>query len=294
MIRLGGPVFINTAVAAGAAEDHGAAANDPEILVRAHQQKGYTAAYAPQISIEDEDLVYNIREAFEAANIMIAEVGHWTNPLHVDSAECSQWRQTMIDKLRLADALQANCSVCNFGSMVAGSVKSHSYHNFTEEAFERAVQNACDIIDTVRPTNTFFSYEIYPFCALDSPQQVRKFIDAVDRDRFAVHMDLVNLVNCPRNYFRSGEIMRECVKLFGDKIVSAHAKDLVLEEPSVSVLLHEIEPGKGNIDYHTYLRCLDSLPHDIPLMMEHMHSEAEYDRAAAYIRRVADEEGITL
>jgi len=81
MLRFGGPIFLTTPHAAGAGESHGALATDPEALVRAHQAKGYTAAYAPQVRLQDTDRVRAIREAFEAADIAIAEVGYWQNLL---------------------------------------------------------------------------------------------------------------------------------------------------------------------------------------------------------------------
>lgn len=294
MIRLGGPVFIDTTHTTGAGEDHGAKGNDPDLLVRTHKSKGYKAAYAPQVSLHDRELIRDVRDAFKKADIAIAEVGYWTNPFHLDPTEAKMWRDTMLEKLALADELGACCAVCNLGSFVRNTVKFHNDRNFTIEAFDRAVQTAQELIDSVKPTRTYFTYEMYPFGAADSPENVHKLIDAVDRERFAVHMDLVNLVNCPRNYFRSGDLIRECIRLFGPKIVSAHAKDLVIEEPSISVLLHETRPGTGNIDYAVYLGCLNSLPREIPLMMEHMQGEKEYDLAAEYIRDVAKKEGIVL
>lgn len=294
MIRLGGPIFLDTTKAADSAEDHGAKVTDPDLFVQAHLAKGFKAAYAPQISLHDRELVRDVRNACETADLVIGEVGYWTNPFDLDPAEAKTWRETMLEKLALADELNARCTVGNLGSFVRNTVKFHDARNFTAEAFDAAVQNARYLIDTVKPTRTYFTYEIYPLGAADNAENVQKLIEAVDRERFAVHMDLVNLVNCPRNYFRTGDLIRECVQLFGHKIVSAHAKDLVIEEPSISVLLHETRPGTGNIDYAAYLRCLDSLPRDMPLMMEHMHSEQEYDDAAKYIRGVAAKEGIAI
>ena len=106
-------------------------------------------------------------------------------------------------------------------------------------------------------------------------------------------MDLVNLVNRPRLYYENAALARESVRLFGDRIVSAHAKDLAMQE-DVSVIMHEVRPGLGNIDYGTYLRVLHELPQTVPLMLEHLHTQQEYDLGADHIRGVAAAKEIPL
>jgi hypothetical protein len=42
------------------------------------------------------------------------------------------------------------------------------------------------------------------------------------------------------------------------------------------------------------LRALDTLPADLPIMLEHLETAAEYDAAAAYVRRIAGEVGVQV
>ena len=294
MIRLGGPIFIGAARGAGAGESHGADVTDPELLVRKHREKGFRAAYAPHVTLKDRERVRDIRAAFEAADIVIAEVGYWENLLQSDPDEAKAHREKMVEALALAEELGACCAINSLGSFVAGPVKMHDGRNFTKDMFDAAVENARYFIDAVKPTRTYFTYELFPFNVNDSPEGILALADAIDRQRFGIHMDLVNLVNCPRNYYASGAIIERCVGLFGDRIVSAHAKDITMEMPSVSVILREVRPGLGNLDYPAYLRALEKLPQTVPLMMEHLPTEGEYDLAAKYIRGVAAQEGITV
>ena len=62
----------------------------------------------------------------------------------------------------------------------------------------------------------------------------------------------------------------------------------------VSVVMHEVRPGLGNIDYAAYLRVLHELPHAVPLMLEHLHTQKEYDLGVDHIRQVAAAENIPL
>ena len=138
MIRLGGPIFLDASQAAGAGESHGAVATDPELLARKHQEKGFRAAYAPQVSLSDRDRVRDIRRAFEAADIAIAEVGYWRNGFHLDEQEAKTYRSEMLESLALADELGACCAVTNLGSYVTETVKHHAPRNFSGEAFDAA------------------------------------------------------------------------------------------------------------------------------------------------------------
>ena len=51
---------------------------------------------------------------------------------------------------------------------------------------------------------------------------------------------------------------------------------------------------EGLMDYGAVLRALDELEDDVPLMLEHLASEAEYDQAAGHVRRMAAEAGVRL
>ena len=295
MIRLGGPVFMDTSKAAGAGESHGARANDPVALAKAHRAKGYRAAYAPWVKLDDAEGIREIRKAFEVEDVMIAEVGYWENLLDTEPEERKKTRQAMVNALALAEELGARCAVDILGSYCHGNGNSvHAADNFSQDAFDEAVEISRYMIDAVKPKTAFFAYEIFPFNVVDSPEMIAKLLNAVDREQFGVHLDLANLINCPRAYWTSGDIMRECVELFGDRIVSAHAKDIKMQEPAISVILKEVLMGTGNLDITANIRELHKLPQEIPYMMEHLPNEEAYDLAAEHIRMVAAQEEIPL
>ena len=296
MIRFGAPVFLNQQMrSTGAGESHGVATQDPYALARAHKQKGYTAAYAPQIDLHDTALIREFRTAFEREGIIFAEVGYWDNLIDSDPQSRTDHRRKMVEALALAEELGARCAVNIFGSYCHGhGISRHLPENFSAQAFDDAVDMARFFIDEVKPKTAFFTYEIFPFSVIDSPTEIARLIAAVDRKQFGVHLDLVNLINSPRAYWRSGDIMRECVRLFGNRIVAAHGKDVKMEEPAISVILKEVIAGTGNLDIASFVSELHRLPQAVPLMLEHLATEAEYDQAAAHYRQVAAGVGITF
>jgi len=67
-----------------------------------------------------------------------------------------------------------------------------------------------------------------------------------------------------------------------------------MKEPAISVILEEVVPGEGGLDVASFVRGLQGLPQEVPLMIEHLSGEVDYDRAAAHYRDVARGEGIDL
>jgi sugar phosphate isomerase/epimerase len=132
-----------------------------------------------------------------------------------------------------------------------------------------------------------------PWIFPDSPTSYLRLIKAIDRRSFGVHLDPVNMINSPALFFDNASLLRECFHLLGDHIRCCHAKDITLGE-GVTVQFSEVRPGLGSLDYVTFLRELNKLNADIPILLEHLPDAEEYRQAAGYIRSVAVQEGISL
>ncbi len=223
---------------------------------------------------------------------MIAETGAWSNPLSPDESI----RQAALEKCRLmlalADEIGARCCVNIAGSR---GVKWDGPHpaDLTPETFDLIVETVRAIIDAVQPKRTYYTLEPMPWMYPDSAESYLELIRAIDRPRFGVHFDPVNLVNSPLRYFRSADLVREFVARLGPQIRVVHAKDTHLED-RLTVHLNETRPGLGELDYRVLLAELDGLDPELPLLLEHLPEESEYDQAAAYVRGVAREIGVEL
>jgi sugar phosphate isomerase/epimerase len=267
-IRLGGPIFENS--------------DDPEVLARAHRAKGYRAAYCPKLAVTDTDKIKDTERAFARSDVAIAEVGRWVNLLDSDPDKRRQNLATVTDGLALADAIGARCCVDIAGSFSTTSWFGPHPDNLTEHFFDAAVENARKIIDAVKPTRTVFTYEMMAWSLPDSPDACLRMIEAVDRKAFAVHLDPCNLINSPERHYRSSEIIRECYAKLGPRIASVHAKDLAWDV-EYAVHFREVRIGLGTIDYGVFLAEHAKRAPDVPLMLEHLKDEAEYDAARAQV-----------
>ena len=64
-------------------------------------------------------------------------------------------------------------------------------------------------------------------------------------------------------------------------------------QSQVTVHIDEVRLGTGNLDVATFLREMAALK-DVPVLLEHIHSEAEYRQATNHVRAVARQVGIEL
>ncbi len=278
-VRLGGPIFVNT--------------SDPSELAHAHRKLGYRAGYCPGVTLEDKQRIKDIQEAFKKEDIVIAEVGVWVNIMDVNEEKRKQNLETVCRGLALADEVGALCCVDIAGSFNPERWDGPHPDNISQKAFDITVENVRYILDNVKPKRAKFVLEMMPWVIPDSPDSFLELIRAVNHDGFGVHLDPVNLINSPRRYYENGKLLSECFQKLGKWIVSCHAKDTILTS-QLTTHISETRPGLGNLDYRTYLKGLDSLPQNPPLLIEHLSTAEEYDLARKYIFSIGEEIGISF
>ncbi|MBN1246691.1 MAG: sugar phosphate isomerase/epimerase [Anaerolineae bacterium] len=277
-MRLGGPVHVETLT--------------PETWIAALRAEGYRAAYCPVSAEADDATIRAYVDAAAAADVVIAEAGAWSNPLSPNTAE----RQAALEKcktqLALAEAVGARCCVNISGSRGEPWDGPHP-ENLTPGTFDRVVASVQEIIDAVQPKRTTYVLEPMPWMYPDTADSYLALLKAVDREAFAVHIDMVNVVNSPQAYFGNADLIREWFAKLGPQIRSCHAKDTLLST-RLTTHLDEVRPGLGHLDYRTLLVEMDKLDPDLPLMIEHLQTEEAYRLAADHIRAIAAEVGVVL
>lgn len=286
-VRIGGPIAYD---------------GDPEAYARAHVAFGYRAAYMPNIRLENRDEIAGIVRAMAAADLLIAEAGAWKNLIAHDEAVRQANLDFAVHQLALADEIGARACVAYHGTVghpgdpwQLSDNYDYGPHpdNQSEAGFQRAVDTARHVIDMVKPKRTKFSLEMVPWLVTDTAENYLKLLRAIDRPQFGAHIDAVNMVVSPRLYFDTGRMIREAFALLGPWIVSCHAKDIVMQGGPGNISFHmdEVVPGDGNLDYVAYLKAIDALGRDVPLMLEHF-DEPGYRRGLAHIKKVAAEVGV--
>jgi sugar phosphate isomerase/epimerase len=280
MIRLGG---------------HGlpVGSEDPAAFARAHARFGYGAAYLPStLTMADGRLLAQWEAAFQREDVVLAEIGIWRNLVTPEDRTHAANLSFAAEKLAVADAVGARCAVSYIGSLAAGAEYFQSVPaNFGKEGFEAAVAACRDVIDAASPKRAKFSLEMMQYSVPDSIESYLELIRAVDRPAFAAHLDPVNLIMTPRVYWQNGALISQCFDRLGPFLASCHAKDVINVHHPASLEFAETPVGAGVLDYRTYLRELDRLPREVPLMLEHLDGPA-YAAARDHLFSIGDEIGI--
>jgi len=247
--------------------------------------KGYSAAMCPIDYTADDETIEAYKSAAKNHNIVIGEVGIWNNTLDPDPQKAAGAILYAKRQLALAEKMEARCCVNIAGTRTPDLWYGPHPQNFTDETFHKAVSIIREIIDAVNPEKTFYTLEPSPWLFPDTIDCYLDFIKAVNRPGFAVHWDPVNMMYTPKAYYRNGEFLKECIARLGPYIRSCHIKDLYMGE-KFTLFVEERRSGEGILDYKTLISALDQLDPDMPVFLEHMETEEEFDIAAKYVRGV--------
>ena len=230
---------------------------------------------------DPEEKIIEYKNAAEKNGLMIAEVGIWRNALSLVSEERKSNMDYCVNQLRLADFLNARCAVNVAGAF--GPVWDGGYkENLTKDAWKKVVKMVQEIIDRANVKNTYFTLEPMPWMFPTGPREYLKLIDEVERDRFAVHMDIINMINSADRYFRPEEFVDECASLLGGKIRSCHIKDIHFKQ-KYTFQVEECAPGEGEFPIRYYVSKMNEIDPDMPMILEHLNSDEEYYRYLAYL-----------
>lgn len=221
----------------------------------------------------------------------IAEVGAWCNPCSPDSAEAEKNRNCCKRKLAFADHIGARCCVNIAGTSGGPQWDGPYLENYGSEAMKRVRDTVCDILESVNPAHTFYTLEPMPWMIPDSPEQYLELIEAVGREDFAVHMDLVNMISSPKKYFFNRDFMDRCFRLLKGRIRACHVKDVRIGG-KLTLHLNEVPCGEGNLDLRHYAELATMEDADMPFLIEHLSSWDAYEKSFRLLSAHLKEGGI--
>ena len=190
--------------------------------------------------------------ACKKLDMVIYEVGGYTNLITPD---ISRLRENL---KRLAHCIEVAESVnCYMVGTVAGSrdpdnlINVHP-DNWTQKTWNLLVKSIRQVLRDTSGMKTVIGMEAQVTSPVDSPRAHRRLIDDVGDERLKVNLDPVNMMSLA-NYYHTTELINECFDLLGEEIVGCHAKDTFILPDKQTVHVQEVCPGKGVLDYETYL-----------------------------------------
>jgi sugar phosphate isomerase/epimerase len=174
----------------------------------------------------------------------------------------------------------------------AGGAHAWSTHpeNHLPETRARLVESLRALARAAEGEGVTLAIEGHVVSPLDTPEHTREVIDAVGSPALRFNLDPVNYIGAVTDAYRSTALLTRLFQELGPLVVSAHAKDVTVEDRHV-VHISEVVPGRGYFDHATFLRLFEA---DCPggfLIIEHLPPE-QVPEARAFLGRVAARLGI--
>lgn len=157
-----------------------------------------TSTVTAPISCQDPpELKRTYRQLIQTHRLSVGEVGIWRNSLSPDPQERKAALEFSKGQLMLAEELGAGCCVNIAGAR--GQIWSGYYpENYSADAYALLVDTVREIVDSVKPSRTFYTIEPMQWMHPDSPDDYLKLLQDIDRDSVGVHLDYVNMINRDR------------------------------------------------------------------------------------------------
>lgn len=230
-----------------------------------------------------EALIQEYVEAARESGLVIAEVGAWCNPISPDKDVREAALIRCKEQLRLADRIGARCCVNVSGSR--GERWDGPYkENLTEETWDLVVKSIQEIIDEVKPEHTYYTIEPMPWMVPMGPDEYLRLIKDVDREHFAVHMDVFNWITTLDRYFNNEDFMEECFVKLGPYIKSCHLKDVALKQ-EFTLQFSEAACGHGGLNLEKYACLAQTADPDMPMIIEHLVGDKAYVESLDYVKQ---------
>lgn len=259
----------------------------PEEWLQIVKEMGYTAVYCPIDADAPRQLRGVYKQLMKEHDLLLGEVGAWANPLSEEEAERRANIAYCQKQLALAEEMEAACCVNITGAR--GEVWDGAYpDNFDSYTYELIVDSVREIIDGVKPEKTYYTIEPMPWMVPDSPESYLQLLRDVDRKQFGVHLDYTNMICSPRIYMNSSLFIKKCFDLLGPYVKSIHVKDIIMDK-TLPCTIREVMPGEGTIDLRLVLSLTKQLGKDMTVYAEHLKSWKDYEKATAYLRKIAEE-----
>jgi len=243
----------------------------------------------------EEEGAVAVGKRLEREGLRVPELGCYINLIPPDELQ----RRAAVDRIRSA-LQQAKAFCCPAVATVAGTRDPSGEpfwaahpENFTAVAWVALCRSVEEILQTAEELGVDFCLEPLIHTPLNTVGTLRQILDEMRSERLKILFDPVNLITMDE-YFRTGDFLKLAFDVLGDSIAAAHAKDTLLQRDRLTLHVDEVRAGLGNLDYETFLRCMDGLPEDTPLAIEHLQKDEDFALARDYIEGIARKIGVDI
>lgn len=225
-------------------------------------------------------MAHAIQDTFFSHHIRIAVLGCYINPVHPDPIERRSQLERFKEHIRYARDFGCSIVATETGSLNA----DFSYHpdNHGESAFQILFESIRELVAEAEKFGVMVAIEGVRHYVANSPERIRRLIDAIGSNHLQVILDPVNLLS-PLNFQDQGSVIKKAFELFGDRIVALHAKDFILENGQIC----SICAGEGHLNYDLVFKLLKEKKPMSYVLMEDTKPD-QIDAGIAYLKEAYD------
>ena len=257
-------------------------------IIKRVRDMGYTSTNSsirrsPWLTATEAE-IKELHEALVKYDVTFFDMHTTGSNIHYDPVEREKVYRYTVESCEAAE--RVGCPMVTTHTGAAGYDRPMSAHsdNWTWKTWRASVNAMKKILRDTAGMKVKLGVEPTNMTAMNNPRALLQIIEECADPRLKVCIDPVNMIYIG-NYFRNTELINESFDLLGDNIIASHAKDsLCLHK--MSIYITEVAPGKGVLDYETYLVRLSRLSKTITLLIEHIPDE-EYPVAKKYIEETA-------
>lgn len=273
---------------------------DYDGMVKRIREAGYTAATTvstldrrnPLLDATDSEIAA-LKAALKKYDVQIFDIMTWSNPLHPDRETRAKYKKYLIESLETGERIGALMATSITGSCNPDFYNGIHPGNWTKEHWDDTVRYYRELLRDTAGMKIPLGMEATVQTNLDGPEaHVRLKQDLNGDPRLKVCLDPTNMVALD-NYYHTTELLAECFERLGEDIIGCHAKDPLILPDRMLCYVTEVAPGKGVLDYESYLVHLSRMKWPRTLLIEHLPDE-EYPGAKAFVEKTAAKVGVTI
>lgn len=242
--------------------------------------RGVSLAFDPHW---DAGQLVEMREAFDRHGLEVAELACECNFLTPSEAANRQNFALLGQAMRAGAILNCDHVTTHAGSRIPDQPLAPHPDNWADATWDLLVNRVWALLDEVEDLGVRLCFEPHPATTLNTLDGLAGLVADATSLRVRVALDPAALFT-PEAAAEPGRALAEIFATLADAIALARATDVRLITTGGEPLAEPAPLGQGVLDYPTYLRLLDALELDTPLVVPLQASDAAYRAALAFIR----------
>lgn len=222
---------------------------------------------------------------------MYQATGYWQPLMQPDETIRKKAARTLQEALRVAGELGARGIDTGPGSMSPTGPWNPHPDNWNPKLLEQLIKSLKECVKAAEDNQVYLSLEGHQLVCLESAEVTKMVLDEVKSEWVRSDLDPANWITL-KTIYRTGEAIDHMFDVLGKHIVSGHVKDITIENRH-TLYMPTCSAGKGLLDFAAYIRRMEALSPEYPLIVEGS-SESELPEVSAFLHKTAEGLGIKV